>query len=59
MIRLQDPFVIIVGKLFPMTLQTFLGVRVVPLSTISKRVVSDTESFVELLYSDIVSEKLK
>jgi hypothetical protein len=64
MIRLQDPLVVIIVKLFPMTLQAFVGVRVAlsPITTTTTTTdpfVSDNKSFLELLYSSVVVEKLE
>jgi hypothetical protein len=62
MIRLQDPLVVIIVKLFPMTLQAFVGVRVAlsPITTTTTDpFVSDNKSFLELLYSSVVVEKLE
>jgi hypothetical protein len=63
MIRLQDPLVVIIVKLFPMTLQAFVGVRValspITTTTTTDPFVSDNKSFLELLYSSVVVEKLE
>lgn len=63
MIRLQDPLVVIIVKLFPMTLQAFVGVRValspITTTTTTDPFVSDNKSFLELLYVPTVVLSLK